>query len=738
VSNEFNLHERIRSEGRAKLQTFSPSPELGGRIVTQTRARIRRRRQRGIAAMSAGIAALVVGGIVVLRPQPQRTVSPAVDSVAVTTITDDLAPTLTQLPTTTAEIATDPSAPTPAPSGLPNSFFTVDYFTYGATERALDGTVVRTFGVSPTPVAAELMPNGWTVALGDSLSLPTRYVVPDIGRCTNFTLRADRGNGEFTELHPDLPSARHIAIANGMLYAIRDVCPGGTVWGDPNTGWSLDAIDLNSPDVSPPKRLIFESAEASSGVAPSTVAELVVSPDGSRAAVWLLGEEYGWSVSALDDQARPMPFDGCQISGRPTFLETHLIVVPCSFDDGTIGVELTDAAGAPVEKYKVDGAVASAASASVFIDPANPAQPSMLVSGMGRDPNERTTVSLVHHSEVTVIATDVRGVAAWTLAELGLAEIGPASVPPETVPAEPVGDEGSIIRYDSELPGLPSNVVADSGMPEYVDSVAMFSQFGSGTAVVVQPQSGWVTRVTPDGRTWRNMLPVDDPAGPIQDIGLGPERTDPDTGGADPMLYVSRLNPDTDVYTLVAYGLSNDNELVNEFGRWETTWTCQETFCGNIVFTNQGVDLGAGQFAMAGTLDLPVLPEPVRGSVLSGPLSVNDCVDDAGYNLTAMTEVISYAGQSWVLAAECVQVQEGSYTRFQPQADGSVLAKLLLKRRSSENGRQVLVHLRADGSTAAYDIPVTYRDVAFVDGQLLAIEFIPSGNYRVVRLDPPN
>lgn len=741
--------------GRAKLDAFTSSPELGSTIVAHTKARIRRRRQLSVAAMGAVLAALVVVGSVVLRPQTQRSISPAADSVAATTISDNGAPSPTQAPPNTEIVATDPSGPALTSSAPPSSFYIVDYSTYTATERSLSGTVLRTFAVGARATDLQTMPNGWVIALGDSVPLPTNDQLQNTPPCTNVALRADHGDGQFTDLHPDLPAARHIAIANGQLFAVRDVCPAGAVWGDPGTGWALDMIDLTSPDVSAPSRILFESALATPGVASSIVTNLIVSPDGFRAAIELSGEDYGWSVYSVEDQWRvrsnenpAVRFDlgECRIAGRPTFLDSQLIVVPCSYMDGTFGAAMTYADGSIIWERKVEGSVAVQATVSVFVDEASPENPYMLVGGVSNDPRspKLTVFALLHDEGGTVVASDAVGIGAWTLEELGIEELGPvqemeASATPEQRPGEAL-----VVRYDSELPGAPPELVADLGIAELatydLSTLAEFSAFGTGTAVVFDPATGVVVRSTPRGGTWRNVLPIQDPAGAVWDIELGPERYDPDNGGPDPMLYVSRVTSNGgfgEVFTLVAYGLSNDNELVNEFGRWDTAWLCQETFCGNIVFTPIGVDLGNGLFAQAGTPVSPTLDQPGRDTG-TPEAPANDCIDDAGYNLTATIEQIRFAGRSWVLATACVQVQEGSYTWFRPQPDGSVLAMLVIKRLSSENGRYVLAHLRADGTTAAYDIPVTYRDVAFVEDRLLAIEAVPNGNYRVVELVPPS
>ena len=783
MNGQFNMDDRIRTEGRAKLEAFSPSPELGSRIAAHTRARIRRRRRRSIAAMGAAMAALVVAGIVVLRPQPQRSISPAADSataapVTAAPVTDDGVPSPPSVPTNTEIVATDPSGPALNSAAQPRSFVTVDYSTYAATERSLSGSVLRNFTVGYPATDFQTMPNGWVIALGDSGPLPTNNQLRDTPPCTNVALRADHGDGQFTDLHPDLSAARHIAIANGQLFAVRDVCPAGAGWGDPGTGWALEVIDLNPLDVSPPVRILFESAVAAPGVASSTVTNLVVSPDGFRAAIELSGENYGWSLYSLEDQWRVRSIENpavrldlgdCRIAGRPAFLESQLIVVPCSYVDGTFGAAMTFADGIIMWERKVEGSVAAQATVSVFVDEANPENPYVLVSGIGTDPNVLTTVAMIHDRTATVLATDTVGVAAWTLTDLGLEETGPTIISPDTVAPAPIPSDALVVRYDSELPGAPPEVVADLGIAERaandLNTIAEFSSFGTGTAVVFDPVTGMVTRAGRDGTIWRNRVPLEDQAGAVWDIELGPGNTSPgDTSPGDtspddtspgstspgntspgdtsplPILYVSRVTSSAgngEVFTLVAYELPSDRELVNEVGRWQTTWPCQETLCGDIVFTDQGIDLGNGEFAMI-VAPQSVISDPVHDVGNYEPLPNLDCLDDAGYNLTAMTERISYSGHSWVLAAACVQVQEGSYTRFSPQPDGSVLATLVIKRLSSENGRYVLAHFRADGSSAAYDIPVTYRDVAFVDGRILAIEAVPNGNYRVVELVPPS
>lgn len=306
-----------------------------------------------------------------------------------------------------------------------------------------------------------------------------------------------------------------------------------------------------------------------------------------------------------------------------------------------------------------------------------------------------------------------------------------------------------IVRFDGDLPTATFEPIVELDVPiapdedDYVITtpsrtpLLSFDRSGSGTLLVVSPTTGEVLLVSPHGDVARDAIPADDPGGVIHDAAIGP----------DGVLYVSRVAPadppgTPEPFTLVAYRLDGDGSgHAEEVVRAATTWDCVEGFCGNILFDEHGIvtDVAAGvvtPYADAVTTSLlgSVHREPQGATATDAP-----CVDDAGYGFFApMRDRVTYGGVAWTLEVVCTHVAEGEFTTYRPQADGSVLAVVEPRERSSEEQvTQVLVQLSPDGAANAFRLDRgRMMQVALAEGRLLGVQRSDDGQYRLVEITP--
>ena len=739
-----SLEDRIRSEGKAAINAFAPAPDLDDRIITHMRRRIRRRRQRAAVGLGVGVVAITIALVALVnRPANQtfRVVSP----------TDP----------TEASSSLPASNPTASPSTVPQpvaseptSFFGVDPATMTGAEYGLDGAVLRRFGVARPPAEPLLTPGGDEIVLG---ATPGEHSIVDDEPCQNrpVTIKGQ-------PLHPDLAMARVADVANGVLYAARSVCPNGTRWGAVGTGWELIKLDLRNAGTGQVEVLHFfraDKSEQPSGVWRDSLMEaphqLKVTPDGR----WVMVGGNGstppaqdvWAAIPTATPAKPlvaMHF-GCGLD--LAYLGDAGFVFACAEGLGmpyAVGVLADGAVDDQLTSTTVKVTSSSQAHISVRASASNPTKPYVLLTSM--EATSTLGAALIRDGTATSLDS-ITGLAAWSLAELGYVETGPVPTAPTTssVPSGPSQDPGPgpatiTVRYDSELQGVPSNPVADLGISvPATDGTSTyprfrFSDFGTGTMVAVDPATGVVVRANVDGRSHRNMIPVDDRDGPVVDVALGPEDRSP-SSGLDPTLYVSRSNTDADGnqhFTLVAYGLSNDagSELANELGRWSTDWACSERGCGGITFTGRGIDVG-GQIVNAGRPVFAALPQPSRNPVAPSAHAGDSCIDDRGDGFFgAFRDEMALGRTTWTVEVQCASVAEGEFSAWSAQPDGSVLVFFRVHHMSSDTARDVVVRLAPDGSAVAYEVVGSIYQFAWINGRLYGISTVPGGTAQLVEL----
>lgn len=704
--------------------------------------RLARRRRRRAAGLGVGAAALAVGVVALV----QRSGDDSVRVVGAATDQAEASDEQTAEPSAgTVPVDTTTAAAPPTTSAVvnaaPTSFFGVDPLGSGVgTEYDLDGTPIRTFAITPSGTAGAIerltTPGGDEIVLGGK---PGGHAVDDDRPCQNraVTIAGQPWLG-------DPRQARVADVAGGVLYAARAVCPPGTEWADPGTGWELVRLDLRDWASGAAEVLHFFPAEVDDGgsewINPLRFAphEFHVTPDGRTAVVGARLDngqaDDGWAIVPIDDPTVADRLQGCG-SARPAYVGDGRFVTACS-----------DAIDVPWTIGSGDSSITTSIRSPrvrLFstVDPTNSLDPYVLVTGL--DGVQTVGIELVHGGTSTPLPA-AKGLVAWSLADLGYVDSGavvPTTLPPPPPPPAPAT---LTVRYDSELRGASLTPILDVGLaipaendpnPQYARF--RFSDFGTGTAVAVDPVTGVVVRANVDGRSRRNVIPVDDPDGAIVDIALGPEDVVNNPGQLDPMIYVSRsrtAGDGTERFTLVAYGVSNDSELVNEFGRWETTWGCDETGCGNIVFTGQGIDIG-GQVVTAGAPAFAPLGDVSRSPEMPATSDPDACVDDGGGGFFGpFRDALTLNGVTWTLEAVCTYVGEGLFASYAPQADGSLIASFAVHRHSSDTARNVIARFAPDGTVTAYEVPTHIYAPAWHAGRLYALRMPPGGTIELVEL----
>lgn len=522
-----NLEDRIRSQGKAKMDTFTPSPDLDDRIVTTTNRRIRQRQQRARAGLAAGVAAIAIGGIVLVnRPNTDVTIIPTTDPVTVTTVSP---------PGTDPGATSTPSVLTPPPAAVAGSdrYFEVDFAATPtmATERLLDGTEVRSFTVGVRHERAT-MADGSVVQLGDpALDVGTsRWPDP----CTNSSL-LDSTTKELPFIASGLTAARHIAVAEGTLYGVRDVCPEGTTWGDTGTAWELFLL---TTDGSPVQTLYREAASFHPRFeSPNSPTEMHVSPDGS----WILtsaqyGEGFEWTArhAANGFQALKLP-DSCLKLVQPAVIDSTHLAIGCmaAEEDFSFRVMVVDSSASVVWSTIVPGGATVGSHLSLAALPTDAASAVIIASrSQGSDPDVKPIVSRIDASGSTDLATADGNVRlAWTLAELRVEEASGDSVAEQPDPG-------------NDVPTL-----AISNLPD-----------GSVDKVLITDANGSVSE---------QAIPVDASVGQLYDAAVGPFD----------VLYVSQIDDPIVAesivpYTVIAYRFVDGQ--FQEAQRWPMKWSCAD------------------------------------------------------------------------------------------------------------------------------------------------------------------
>jgi hypothetical protein len=180
-----NLEDRIRSQGRATMQTFSPSPDLQNRVITHTERRIRQRRQAAVGVIVGSSALLLVFGVILVNQNSTRSTElnaagdsapglvPTVAATQVATVPQTALPTVAPatVPVTSASLAapTTIAAPVVASSSAP-----------AATEVPFDGRSITisyedSLPQAPAEAIAEL---GVDIPTDDHGAYPTYHLDP--------------------------------------------------------------------------------------------------------------------------------------------------------------------------------------------------------------------------------------------------------------------------------------------------------------------------------------------------------------------------------------------------------------------------------------------------------------------------------------------------------------------------------------------------------------------------------
>jgi hypothetical protein len=217
------LEELLRSEIARRRDDFTPAGDLTERIHARV-AKRRRQRQAFVGAVGAGLAAVVVAGVLLATPSSDQTVEVADDHDASTTTTvtaptpgggDDTAPRTE--PTDTPET-------TDAPDDAPGDTTEPDAPSGGGEPGSPTGGASE--GSSPSTTSGG---GTTTTATGDPLLAPDGET-PAAGTCGAFA-----GTVVEIVLHPDIPSPRCVEVTAEQILQVSnaagetvDVSFGGT------------------------------------------------------------------------------------------------------------------------------------------------------------------------------------------------------------------------------------------------------------------------------------------------------------------------------------------------------------------------------------------------------------------------------------------------------------------------------------------------------------------------------
>lgn len=733
-----NLEDRIRSQGRATMDTFTPSPDLDDRIITHTHRAIRRRRQRATAGLVASVAAVTLGGIVLVnRDTSTKTIDP-IDStvvsapvVASTAVTPPATTGTAEAPATTAA-----PLPDPVPVELPTSYFTANYAEPSAREVDLDGTVIREIPVvKPTTQTVRLPGGGRLVLEHDPFE-------PSFGDCINYPIT----DLETSAPYAPIPAGRVITVANGgVVYVVRALCSASNSY----DGWEL-VISTPVGDTAPTGTVLASRREPT-GTTPTIPVQLKVDATlGMIFTAHFEGDFLRWQILDLTGAEIAVGSPECAVYDEPAVVDSTHVALAChDLADGSRKpwVEMATREGTiwklPIDGTGVDGRIRITAAP---ITPGATGEPPLLVAFDQGFDTPATVVVIRDQAIENPLTTTLNGTAAWTFEAFGLerADAAPAGTPPVAPPGgNAAAKPGELldIRWNTPLPALKATVIADSGIglaggsdgpnglgPTFAWSE--FDQMGLGIATVVRNDHNEIAQVSATGQVTRSVVPANDAAGLVWDAATGP----------DGLLYVTRRlagTSGTATFTLIAY---EPGDPAKEVARWATTWECVEGFCGHPLFRADGV-AGIDGFRYPSPLLNQPLVAPDRETVNS-TLDPSVCVDDGSGAISATWgNLFTTPRTTWTFQATCVVLAEASFGSADPQADGSVLSIFDVQESGAQVATRVLAVLSPDGSAKAYSLPATISRVALVGGRLLGVkdgatDQTAGGNVEIVELTP--
>ena len=204
-----DFEELLRSEVARRRDDFTPAGDLTDRIHARVTKR-RRQRQAVLGAAGAGLAAVVVAGVLLASPSSHQTVETADDHDASTT-------TAVTAPTTGGDETASTTEPTSAPTTTASPDAPGDDGAGSGSAGGDEGPGSTTAGSSEGPSPTTTARAGTTTTeTGDMLLAPDGDT-PAAGTCGSFT-----GTVVEVVLNPDIPSPRCVEVTADQRLQVRN------------------------------------------------------------------------------------------------------------------------------------------------------------------------------------------------------------------------------------------------------------------------------------------------------------------------------------------------------------------------------------------------------------------------------------------------------------------------------------------------------------------------------------
>ncbi|MFN8022867.1 MAG: META domain-containing protein [Acidimicrobiales bacterium] len=245
---------------------------------------------------------------------------------------------------------------------------------------------------------------------------------------------------------------------------------------------------------------------------------------------------------------------------------------------------------------------------------------------------------------------------------------------------------------------------------------------------------------------WTTSVPADIDGARPWTFAIGPDR----------IAYLSyhRVVDQRDQFVLAAVPTEGPRAGV-AVGSWPTDWQCVESFCGDVLFTGPGIELGTtadGGVRLQPYVDDQGQPSGVQVALPERPVGADDSMPadvraglpslppgtDPSFLWTPRTTV-TYGGASWQFDVWYTPLAEGTYTWFEPAADGGVVATFAVA--DLERGGAFVsmwLDLQPDGHVQAWrlgdDLGILQRATR-VGGERYALFSATDGSsWRIVHL----